>query len=183
MLKMGLFRDFACSTYFASYFVDPLAPFNVIVWKMFVPCLKIDHCGGFAIEWRWTGPGGNKSIKHWPPVRGHLFLKAKRFHKCSKDMLLFHQKIILKLCSSLTEKIWISCKCQYLGGAPSHVDLDDFIKLTSCSDLFGHFLFEIRSIVDFESESGDLCVEKAGIKLAPLCFIIEMGAGIFSKSW
>ena len=38
-------------------------------------------------------------------------------------------------------------------------------------------------MVDFERESGDLCVEKAGKKLAPLCFIIEMGAGIFSKSW
>ena len=46
-------------------FVDPRAPFNVIVWNMCVPSLKIDHCDGLAIERRWTGPGGTKGIKHW----------------------------------------------------------------------------------------------------------------------
>ena len=74
MLKSELFRDLVISTCLPSYFVDPLAPANVVVWKMKEPCLKIDHCDSLAIEWRWTGPGGNKWMKRCPILLGSNFL-------------------------------------------------------------------------------------------------------------
>ena len=85
-VKIGVVPRFSDFDVSSIIFRRPPGPGQCRRMKMKEPRLKIDHCDSLAIEWRWTGPGGNKWMKRCPILLGSNFLTQTFWY-----IIIFHK--------------------------------------------------------------------------------------------